>query len=81
MAKFYELETPVAVASDGGIVEYYTKAKKLTLSRPSWFDSQGLRCRGKTVSLSIEPFKEQAEPLIELLNMVIVDLQNAGGEE
>ena len=31
MAKFYELETPVAVTTEGGIFEYYTEAKRCYL--------------------------------------------------
>jgi len=77
---FYEQETPVVVISEGGIFEYYPEAKRLSLSRPSWIDAQGQKCRGKTVSIPIQPFKEQAEPLIELLNMVIADLQLTGKE-
>jgi len=81
MPKYYQMETPVAVNSDGGSIEYYPEAKRLAISLPFWFDAQGQKCRGKTVSLNIDQFREQAEPLIELLNMAIAELERNGKNE
>ena len=75
MPHFYEHESPVVVEDEGGVFEYYPEAKRLALAHPPWFDSQGQKCRGKTVSLPIARFGEQAEPLIELLNTVIAELE------
>lgn len=79
MPYFYERETPMRVEDEGGIIEYYPTAKKFTVSRPSWMDSQGQKCRGKTVSLSVTGFKNQYQQVIDLLDKVIAELQNIGG--
>lgn len=79
MRYFYEKETPVRVEDEGGIFEFYPEAKKFTVSRPSWTDSQGVKCRGKTVTLSLTGFKNQYQRVIELLNTIIAELQSIGG--
>lgn len=80
MPKYYQMETPVGVYSEAGSIEFYPQAKRLTLALPSWFNSKGEKCRGKTVGLAIEPFKEQYQQVIDLLDMVIAELQNIGGD-
>lgn len=81
MPYFYEKETPVRVEDEGGIFEYYPEAKRFTVSRPWWTDAQGEKCRGKTVTLPVDKFKNQYQQLIELLDAVIGELQNIGGEK
>lgn len=79
MPKYYQMETPIAVNTEAGSIEYYPEAKRLTLSLPPWFDSKGQKCRGKTVGLAIEPFKEQYQQVIDLLDKVIAELKDTGG--
>lgn len=79
MPKYYQVETPIGVYCEAGSIEFYPKAKRLTLALPPWFDSKGQKCRGKTVGLAIEPFKSQYQQVIDLLDAVIAELQDTGG--
>lgn len=81
MPKYYQVETPISVYSEAGSIEFYPKAKRLALALPPWFNSKGEKCRGKTVGLAIEPFKNQYQQVIDLLDKVIAELQTIGGEE
>ena len=79
MEKFYEKETPIAVHTDAGSFEYYPEAQRFSVALPFWYDSQGVRSRGKTVSLAIPKLKSHAKPVIEILKMLIADLESSGG--
>ena len=80
MLKYYELETPLVVNTEAGNLEYYSSVKRLCFSLPSWLDSQGQKCRGKTVSLPIEAFRGQAEQVKQIFNLILGELENAGGD-
>jgi hypothetical protein len=80
MPKYFQIETPIAVNTEGGSIEYYPEAKRLVLALPPWFNSKGEKCRGKTVGLSIEPFKSQYQQVIDLLDKVIAELQKGDKE-
>ncbi len=73
MAKFYEVETPVAVITDKGEVMYYPEVKRFCLSLPKWKSLDDKIHQGKTVTLNLEHFKGNKE-LKALLNMVLTEI-------
>lgn len=79
MPKYYQTETPIGVYCEAGSIEFYPKAKRLVFALPPWFNSKGEKCRGKTVGLPIESFKDQYQQVIDLLDKVIAELRSIGG--
>jgi hypothetical protein len=72
--KFYEKEQPELVLIKGNELRLYKDGKRLAVSKPSWSNSEGGVCMGKTVSVDLAANKGNQE-LIELLLKVITILK------
>ena len=72
--KFYEKEQPEFVKVQGGELRLYRENMRLSVSRPSWSNDEGMHM-GKTVSVDLAANKGNQE-LIELL-LDTIDLLKA----
>jgi hypothetical protein len=72
--KFYEKEQPELVKVQGGELRLYRENMRLSVSRPSWSNDEGMHM-GKTVSVDLAANKGNQE-LIELL-LDTIDLLKA----
>ena len=72
--KFYEKEQPELVKVQGGELRLYRENMRLSVSRPSWSNDEGMHM-GKTVSVDLAANKGNQE-LIELL-LNAIDLLKA----
>jgi hypothetical protein len=54
---FWEDEKPIRAITDKNVLEYYARAKRLSIAKPDWENGQGERKRGKTVFLDLEAAK------------------------
>jgi hypothetical protein len=50
---FWEEEKPIKAVTDKNVLEYYPRAKRLSISKPDWENEQGETKRGKTVFLDL----------------------------
>lgn len=67
--KFYEKEQPELVTIQGNELRLYRENMRLSVSKPSWSNSEGVHM-GKTVSVDLTANKGNQE-LIDLLEKVV----------
>ncbi len=51
--RFWEREEPTRITTSRNALEYYPQARRLSVSRPAWVDTDGSERRGKTVTLDL----------------------------
>jgi len=66
--KWFENEQPVTIETKSGVIRFYPQAKRLQISRPDYFNAEGERLIGKTVTISLQSFADSGK-VDELANM------------
>ena len=67
--KFYEKEQPELVTIRGNELRLYRENMRLSVSKPSWSNSEGIHM-GKTVSIDLAANKGNQELIDVLLNVI-----------
>lgn len=67
--KFYEKEQPEHVIVQGGELRLYRENMRLSVSKPSWSNSEGVHM-GKTVSIDLATNKGNQEMIELLMNTI-----------
>jgi hypothetical protein len=67
---FWEDEKPIKAITDKNVLEYYARAKRLSIAKPDWENGQGERKRGKTVFLDLVAAKGN-EDAIRILDFAL----------
>jgi len=75
MAYWHE-EQPEVLETEKNVLRWFPRAGKLQVALPYWFDTQGMKHPGKTVTLDVEALQlsQDRERAVGILQEVLADL-------